>query len=171
MIKLATEAIADSWKFYRQHGLWRTLRSRDVPGLVQFGKYGICGVIATSFHLAIVYTLGLTVNPAIGEEIAKELKESRTMWNNTAAFFLSGGVVYALNIAFVFTPGRHGKKKEILLFFLVSGISFFAGLFAIPLVFSALETNKGIEHLANLSFVVTSALVNFVCRKFIVFQK
>ena len=169
MIRFTRKAIAESWAYYLEHGLWHTLRSRDVPGLVQFGKYGACGVVAVIFHAAIVYTIGLTINPAVGEHIPKEIKETRTMWNNAAAFFLSNFVAYGLNVMFVFKPGRHGKRKEIILFFIISGISFFAGLFAIPLVFSAIDSNKGIEHFANLGFIVTSALVNFICRKFIVF--
>ena len=169
MIKFTGKAIAESWAFLRENGLWQTLRSREVPGLIQFGKYGACGVIAVAFHAAIVYAIGLTVNPAVGEHIPKEIKETRTMWNNTVAFFLSNFVAYFLNVMFVFKPGRHGKRKEITLFFIISGISFFAGLFAIPLVFSAIDTNKGIEHFANLGFIVTSAMVNFVCRKFLVF--
>ena len=147
-----------------------TLKSRQVPGLIQFAKYGFCGVIATVTHIAIVYAIGLTVNPAVGEQIPKELKETRTMWNNTAAFFLSGVVAYLLNVAFVFSPGRHDKHIEVFLFFAISAVSFFAGLFAIPLIFGAIDTNKNIEHYANLGFIITSALVNFVCRKFIVFK-
>ncbi len=170
MIGLTRKAIAESWRFYREHGLWTTLRSREVPGLVQFAKYGACGAAATAFHIAVVYAIGLTLNPAVGEHIPKELKETRTMVNNTVAFFASSAFVYLLNTAFVFTSGRHGKKKEIFLFFLINGISFFAGLFAIDRVFSAIDTNKNIEHFANLGFIITSALVNFVCRKFVVFQ-
>jgi putative flippase GtrA len=170
MIGFTCRALADSWGFFREHGVIHTMKSREVPGLIQFGKYALCGVIATLVHITIVYSIGLTLNPAIGEHIPKELKETRTMWNNTAGFFLSGVVAYLLNVAFVFTPGRHGKRKEIGLFYLISAIAFFAGLFAIPLIFQAVDTNKNIEHYANLGFIVSSALVNFVCRKFIVFK-
>ena len=109
MIRFTHAAIADAWSFFKDHGFMHTLKSRQVPGLIQFAKYGFCGVIATVTHIAIVYAIGLTVNPAVGEQIPKELKETRTMWNNTAAFFLSGVVAYLLNLALVFSPGRHDK--------------------------------------------------------------
>ena len=41
---------------------------------------------------------------------------------------------------------------------------------AIPLIFKHLESKDYVEHFANLGFIVTSALVNFVCRKFIIFK-
>ena len=93
------------------------------------------------------------------------------MINNSIAFVFSAVVAYLLNVKFVFTPGRHEKHKEILLFVVISGISFFPALFSIPAIFRALDFDRNIEHFANLGFVVTSALVNFVCRKFIVFKK
>ena len=56
-------------RFVQQEGIKRTLLSRDVPGLIQFFKYGLCGCLALFVHSSIVYTLGLTINPAIGEAI------------------------------------------------------------------------------------------------------
>ena len=34
-----------------------------------------------------------------------------------------------------------------------------------------IESNAAVEHLANLTFIVCSASVNFICRKFLVFSK
>ncbi|MFP6874414.1 MAG: GtrA family protein [Verrucomicrobiales bacterium] len=152
--------------------------SRDVPGFIQFGKYGICGCIALLLHCSIVYSLGLTLNPAIGDYIPREVKETNAMWNNSIAFFPSNTVAYLLNVAFVFTPGRHSKRKEISLFFILSSLSFLAGHLTIWAIFRSTDTNhelgsyqENIEHLVNLGFVISSVLVNFVCRKFIIFQK
>ncbi|MEZ5326666.1 MAG: GtrA family protein [Verrucomicrobiales bacterium] len=98
--------------------------------------------------------------------------------NNTIAFALSTVVAYILNIAFVFTPGRHSKRKEITLFVGVSLISYVGGMLAVDLVFRYLgnvaalaSIARFLSVIANLGFAVTSAMVNYVCRKFIIFQK
>ena len=83
----------------------------------------------------------------------------------------SNTIAFKLNVNFVFNRGRHSKTKEVILFFTVSGISFFSGLLSIPLVFNLIDSNKGIEHFANGAFIISSALVNFVCRKYIIFAK
>ena len=178
MITKLLSAVGDSLSFLRGNGLRQTMLSRDVPGLIQFFKYGICGCLALLVHSLIVYGLGLTVNPAIGESIPREVKEANSMWNNSIAFFPSNTVAYFLNACFVFTPGRHGKRKEISLFFLISAISFAAGHLTIWTIFRSTDGNfqpgdqqANIEHIVNAGFVISSVLVNFICRKFIVFQK
>ena len=105
--------------------------SREVPALIQFCKYGLCGCIALLLHSVIVYSLGLTINPAIGDHIPRELKETNAMRNNSIAFFPSNIAAYLLNAAFVFTPGLHRKSKEVILFFVISALSFIAGHFTI----------------------------------------
>ena len=170
--------IANSLHFLRDRGIRQTMISRDVPAFIQFFKYGICGCIALFLHSSIVYSLGLTINPAIGESVPRELKETNSMVNNSIAFFPSNAAAYLLNAYFVFTPGRHSKRKEISLFFLISAISFTAGHLTIWAIFRSTDSNfqpgdhqANIEHLVNGGFVLSSVLVNFICRKFIVFQK
>lgn len=172
------KSVTGSWKFIRTQGLRETMISRDVPPLIQFFKYGFCGCIALLLHSLIVYSLGLTISPAIGDSIPRELKESNAMLNNSIAFFPSNIAAYVLNATFVFTPGRHSKRKEISLFFFISALSFSAGHLTIWAIFRSTDMNyepgsyqQNIEHLVNLGFVISSVLVNFVCRKFIVFQK
>lgn len=178
MITRTVKSIRESLQYLIRQGLRQTMLSRDVPVFIQFLKYGMCGCIALFVHSSIVYSLGLTVNPAIGESIPRELKEANSMWNNSIAFFPSNIAAYLLNACFVFTPGRHGKRKEISLFFLISAISFAAGHFTIWAIFRSTDSNfetgdqqANIEHLVNAGFVLSSVLVNFICRKFIVFMK
>ena len=172
------KSVTGCWTFIRRQGLWQTMLSRDVPALIQFGKYGFCGCIALLLHSLIVYSLGLTINPAIGDYIPRELKEANSMRNNSIAFFPSNIAAYLLNATFVFTPGRHSKRKEVTLFFFISALSFLAGHLTIWAIFRSTDTNhypgsyqENIEHFVNLGFVISSVLVNFVCRKFIVFQR
>ncbi len=136
----------------------------------------MCGVAAVMVHISVAYTLGLTVLPAIGPDLPNELKETNGYINNTIAFFVSGCVVYWLNIKFVFKPGRHSAWLEILLFFSVSALPLAAGLGVNWLIFHntellrSLHIEKYIEHVANFGFVIASALVNFLARKFIIFK-
>lgn len=98
--------------------------------------------------------------------------------NNTIAFAIATVVAYILNVAFVFTSGRHSKQKEIFLFVAVSMVSYVGGMVAVDFVFRFLgdiealaSVSRFLSVIANLGFAVTSAMVNYVCRKFIIFQK
>jgi len=144
--------------------------SHDAHPVIQFAKYGVCGVLAVMIHWAVVYTLGLTVLPAIGRELPVELKEHNGMVNNIIAFFVSGVVVYWLNRKYVFKPGRHHGAVEAFLFFAVAGLALLAAVLVYPLVFKYVKANEYVEHFANFGFVVTSAMVNFVARKFVIFK-
>ncbi|MGK0184396.1 MAG: putative flippase GtrA [Verrucomicrobiales bacterium] len=98
--------------------------------------------------------------------------------NNTIAFAFATVVAYVLNVAFVFTSGRHSKRKEIFLFVAVSMVSYVGGMIAVDFVFRFLgdvealaSVSRFLSVIANLGFAVTSAMVNYVCRKYIIFQK
>ena len=104
-------------------------------------------------------------------------RRNHSFINNTIAFLVATVVVYFLNIKFVFTSGRHSRQKEVFLFVAVSGISYVAGIIAVDLVFRYLSDMQALASItrylsviANLGFAVTSALVNYVCRKFIIFK-
>ncbi len=171
--------IQQATQFVRNNDLATVRRhvlSHDAHPLLQFVKYGVCGVGAFIVHMLVVYTLGLTLFPAIGKEVAVDLKETNTLINNSFGFLVSCAFAYWTNITFVFRPGKHGKRKEVTLFFVISAVSFFAGLSAVPLIFDVVKEHlpaikSYVEHFGNLGFAVTSAMVNFVCRKFIIFDK
>ena len=118
----------------------------------------------------VVYCFGYTINPGIGETIPKEIKLSRTIWNNIYAFLVSNSLAFWLTSKFLFKTGRHKKINELALFFLISGISFSLGLFTIDRIFTMIDSNKAVEHFANIAFIACSASVNFLCRKFIIFS-
>ncbi|MCF6313143.1 MAG: GtrA family protein [Verrucomicrobiales bacterium] len=150
--------------------------SHDAHPLIQFGKYVTCGVMAVMIHLSVTYTLGLTIFPAIGQHLSDHVKEINGYINNTIAFFISGCVVYWLNIKFVFKSGKHHVFLEIFLFFAVSALPLAAGLGMNWFIFhntpllEQWEIAEYVEHIANFGFVLASALVNFVARKFIIFK-
>ena len=234
----------------------KTVAGRDVHPLLQFIKYGVCGVVAFTTHQVVALVLGQTVfrdgefdltlhdapteiqsggheviltrnggnNIGIAlshrtglvtvppdsaesarvrqlqarleplwsqrepipfrervaildavEEITgfnrKSVREQHSVINNTLAFLCSGVVAYVLNVLFVFTPGRHSKWMEITLFVLVSMVSYVGGITAVKMVFKTFGEGPLLSVIANLGFAFTSAMVNFVCRKFIIFSK
>jgi putative flippase GtrA len=101
----------------------------------------------------------------------KAVREKHSLINNSLAFLFAGALAYALNVMFVFTPGRHSKWMEITLFVLVSLVSYVGGIAAVKLVFNVFGEGPLLSIIANFGFAVTSAMVNFVCRKFIIFAK
>ena len=71
-------------------------------------------------------------------------------------------------LIWVFTGGRHNRFREFLLFTLVSSFSFSAGLVGGPQLIRWFGIST---HLAQASFVASSAMVNFIVRKLFVFQR
>jgi putative flippase GtrA len=141
---------------------------------VQFTKYGVAGVLSTVVLFVIAIALSATLIPAMdwsridGEPISDALRQRNLVINNIIAFPFSNLTAYVLNVWLVFTPGRHARAKEFGIFTLVSALSFFAGLFGGPLLIARF----GLPTLAaQISLIITSALVNFLCRKFIIFEK
>lgn len=150
------------------------LISRDAPVSVQFVKYGLCGVVSTIALLAIVFPLSHWVIPAAdgmiidGVEISDATRQRNLIINNFIAFPVANGVAYFLNTWLVFTPGRHSRLYEFTIFTLIAAISFGAGLLVGPMLIKSL----GISSILAQGFlVVTSAVVNFLCRKFLVFLR
>lgn len=170
------EPISAAWRFIRQNDLstiWRALISRDAHPLVQFVKYGLCGVFAAVTHNGIMVALSLTLYPAgqgmlvDDQPISDALRSHNLVLNNALAWPFGTLVAYWLNIAFVFTPGRHSKLTEMAMFWVVSAIGFFPGAFVVQWL---AEDMKLPSTVAQLGFVFTSVAVNFLTRKFVIFK-
>lgn len=157
-----------SWSHFRAHGLRASLLGRDTPFLIQFGKYGVCGVLSV-----LVFFLVVLIGEFYwAEKFSLELDPSERSRHIAALHFLaflpSNFAAYYLNRLFVFTPGRHHPLKEIGLFTLISFISFSLGEL-IPLW---LVSQHNVPNFAaHGSFIISSALINFAARKFLVFEK
>lgn len=165
-----------SWRFICQNDLpaiWRALISRDAHPLLQFMKYGLCGVAAAVTHNGVMIALSLTLYPAgkgmlvDGQVISEALRSHNLVLNNAIAWPFGTLVAYWLNIAFVFTPGRHSKWMEMVLFWIISAIGFFPGAFVVHWMAEGLGLPSTIS---QLGFIFTSVLVNFLCRKFVIFK-
>ncbi len=150
---------------------WPTIvahvNSRDAHPLIQFIKYGFCGVAAFATHQVIWGALSTWMLPAIDSSIPKETRALNSTINNSIAVLFSTAVAYITNVLWVFTPGRHSRLVEIASFFGVGVISFGGGLLAGPWLIKVFGLNT---LLAQLSMAFTSMLINFACRKFFIFK-
>lgn len=163
-------SLAETRRFFQEND-WRTIlkrmNERDTHPLIQFLKYGICGFGALLVSQSVFFPLAIWVWPAFGTDIPNDVRWLHSLYSNIPAFIVGNFFAYFTNAKWVFTPGRHGKGVEFLLFTLVSSISFFVGLFAGPFL---IRTYGISTLLAQLLMVVSSVLVNFVCRKFVIFK-
>jgi len=149
--------------------------------LAQFIKYGVAGGIATMvhivvFHLAAVYLFPALqpedwivqfLNLSINNELNDAVRAKNSMIDNGIAFMISNFVCYLMNVAWVFKAGRHHWIVEILLFYAVSGISVALGTILMGWLISHYGLQTTIAFGANL---VTAVLINYVCRKYLVFK-
>ena len=166
IIRSIKEALAFMW----ENGIWKSLHMKDAPWLIQFGKYGVCGVLAVVFHNALVIWLSYKPEwfPAVETLVAdNDLRAKNQTINNLIAFPLGNVVAYATNAIWVFTGGRHSRVKEFAFFTFISLISFVAGLIGGPLLVKLFGVPFWVS---QVGFVVTAAMVNYVCRKFFIFK-
>ena len=157
------------------------LKNKDHIG-VQFIKYAFCGGVAVFADIVAFFLLAWLVFPALtsDETIVKlfhldivEVPDSEFFRilnlciGKTLAFFISNTVAYLLNILFVFRSGKHSRLKEMGLFYLVSGISVGIGI-ALGALITFFFHSDGIVF--YLTTAISTMLINFVARKFIIFK-
>jgi putative flippase GtrA len=162
--------IGEAFHFFREND-WRAIRARlntrDTNPLIQFIKYGICGVGSLTLTTVIFLALSVWVFPALDSGLSKEVRALHSTYNNCIAFVFGNVFAYVSNSMWVFTPGRHHRVLEFFYFTLVSTAGFVIGLFFGPLLIQM----YGIGTItAQLTMIVASVLVNFICRKFFVFK-
>ena len=194
-----TSAIFESIAFLRQNDLKTILariRARDVPPLIQFGLYGLCGGLATATSIGIVVSFSTTFIPAYegmkvaaqpllrggsfsllwpapdantssAMEITNQIRSLNLLVNNCIAFLIANVVAYVSNIMIVFKTGRHHPVLEFLYFTMVSGVAFGLSQVAGPWLVNRFGLPTNAAILTNL---VTSMLLNFAGRKLFVFK-
>ena len=159
---------------------WKTFCSTDAHPLVQFIKYGIAGGIATVVQTIIFFTLSMTVLPASKPdeflvklfgvtlpEIENAVRARNFICANGIGFIFSNFTAYVCNVLWVFKPGRHSRAKEIGLFYLVSSIAFVPSV----LLGAGVIDRFGLQgEYTFLIMVLMSVMVNYACRKFLIFK-
>jgi len=158
----------------------RQFFQREAHPFIQFIKYALCGGAATLVDIVLFNFLAWKVFPALGADdplvrllgldvvpVDDLTREKRYYLIKVITFFFGNLTAYILNVLWVFKPGRHSRAKEIALFYLVSIISWVIGtaLGGLLIRFAGLETSY-----AYLINMVASLLINYVCRKYIIFN-
>lgn len=164
-------------------GLYENLihmaRRKDHP-LLQFIKYGICGGLATATDLVIFYLGAIYFLPALTpddvvvkllglnvSEVSDDVRGFRYVVDSGISFLFANMVAYVTNVIFVFEAGRHSRVKELLLFYLVSGVSVFLGVWLGSALINYLGWTTTMAKLAN---VVTAVLINYGLRRYYIFK-
>jgi putative flippase GtrA len=163
----------------------RKFNSRDAHPFLQFVKYGIAGGIATAVHMAVFFLAAWLLFPALTPndpfvqllarfgaaiptpELADSVRSNHVMVDNAIAFLFSNAVAYVVNILWVFRPGRHGRTKEMLLFFAASALSMVAGT---ALAGGLVRWTGMATTYAFAANIVASVLINYAARKFLIFK-
>lgn len=153
--------------------------STDASPAVQFLKYAVAGGVATAVHVLTFFLAGFLLWPCVGKddvlvrlfrlhprEVEEELRARRAVYCNILAFLASNTVCYLLNRAFVFKAGAHAVWLEALLFFAVSAVSVGLGTLLMGVLIKRFRMQTTWAFGAN---TVTSLLINYVMRKFVVF--
>lgn len=158
--------------------------SHDAHPLIQFVKYGLAGVGALATDLLFFYlaeaflfpvdpdTDGIgfrgidQILPWLSDLMAEESVRHYAL-NSCVGFVFSCAVAYLLNIKWVFKPGKHSRHKEITLFFVVAVVAFVLG----TALGSFLVGSFGWSiHFAKAGNIVAAILINYLCRKFLIFH-
>ena len=160
--------------------LLKQFTGRQHSPLVQFIKYAIAGGIATIVNIVLFYACAFLLLPALDptDAVAKLLhvnvsmlpvgvRARNSMIDNGVAFIFSNLTAYIINIFWVFESGRHSRVREILFFYLVSGVSFVIGTSLMGFLIHHFGLMTTIAFAAN---GVVSLLINYALRKYFIFK-
>lgn len=153
--------------------------SRQAHPFIQFIKYGISGGIVTVFSMAVFAILTWKVFPSLQEnelivrllklhvEPMDEIVRARNYaYCQIIVFMLANLVCYFINIAWVFESGRHSRRKELFLFYIVSLISFVAGTALGSGLIALFNAGVVVAYMVNM---IAAILINFAGRKYYIF--
>ena len=144
------------------------LKVRENPPLwAQVFKYGVFGVLGAVLFFAVYALVDIFYPEYIADDLPKNVLKLHLLHVFVLAFVVSNIMSYITNRMFVFTPSDKNKWLELGIFFLVTGVSFYAGNLA-----KDWSIDAGMhKHLAAFSFAVSTMVVNFIMRKYLVFGK
>ena len=165
------EMLRSGWMFMRENDLRtiaREFNSKNAHPFIQFVKYGFCGVFATVVHNMFFAILSHWLNPAIDTSLGDDTRAVRATVNNGIAFIFSNFAAYYTNAKWVFVQGRHKPIVEFFIFTGVSCISFVVGILIVPFMIKGFGSHTWV---AQIAFIIAAAMINYICRKFIVFKK
>lgn len=143
------------------------LKIKEGPLWAQFFKYGLCGVLSTLVLVLVMLMFQFFAPEFMSNDLLVAERQVNLRIALFSAFVPANLFAYFTNKWLVFTSGKHGFWREIGIFTVISIISFTGGE-----VGKVWMVNAGFENWAAAgAFAVSSALVNFVARKFLVFAR
>jgi putative flippase GtrA len=147
---------------------------------IQFFKYSICGGTAMAVDMVVFFLVAWLLFPALTESdilvrlfnlevvaIPEYMRTINFCIGNGIAFMASNLTAYILNLLFVFKAGKHSRLKEIGLFYLVSAISVGIGVGLGAVLIQGFGLSTTFSYVAK---AVSTTLINFVARKYIIFN-
>lgn len=160
-------------------GVKKLLMEKNHAGF-QFLKYSMCGGIAFATDMIVFFLVAWLIFPALtGDDWLVRLfniqvhsipENARTInfcIGNVLAFMVSNLTAYVLNILFVFKAGRHSRWKEMGLFYLVSAVSVGIGVAIGAVLIQEFGLSTSSSYIAK---AVSTTLINYAARKFIIFH-
>lgn len=162
------------------HDILQQFLQREASPLVQFIKYAIGGGVATSVDMLVFFLVAWRLLPALREDdplvtrlhlsvrpVDEVTRSRRFIIITGIAFIFSNLTAYLINILWVFQPGRHAWYIEVALFYAVSGISVLIGTFLGWSLIRFMHFSTTASYIGKL---MAALLINYVCRKYFVFN-
>ena len=147
---------------------------------VQFLKYAFCGGFAMATDMLVFFLVAWLLFPALTEndivvkifhlhivDVPEYMRTINFCLSNLIAFLISNLTAYILNVAFVFTPGKHSRWKEVGLFYLVSAISVGLGVGIGAILIQGFGLSTTVSYIAK---AISTVLINYAARKFFIFK-
>jgi putative flippase GtrA len=152
---------------------------KNRPGF-QFLKYSMSGGIAFATDMIVFFLVAWLFFPALTEDdlfvrlfhievetIPENLRTLNFCIGNVIAFMVSNFTAYVLNVLFVFKAGKHSRWKELGLFYLVSAVSVSIGVAIGAALIQFFGLSTSFSYIAK---AVSTTLINYAARKFIIFH-
>ena len=147
---------------------------------LQFFKYSVCGGTAMAVDMIVFFLVAWLLFPALTENdvlvrlfsmevetIPTHVRTLNFCIGNGIAFMASNLTAYLLNVRFVFKAGRHGRWKEVGLFYLVSAISVGIGVGVGAVLIQGFGLSTSFSYVAK---AISTTLINYAARKYIIFH-
>ncbi len=135
--------------------------------LVQLLKYGFFGGLSFLIFIIVSEGIELLLPEWVSESLPDAVRSTRLNFIQTAAFIPANLFAFWSNRNFVFQKGRHRPGTEFTLFMVCVTLSYIGGILASRYL---VEIYGWPNFLASVGFAFSSALVNFIARKFLVFK-
>ena len=143
------------------------LMLKEGPLWAQFFKYGVCGVLSTAVLVLVLAMFQWYAPEYMSDDLPLDARKSHLRVALFTAFVPANLFAYFTNRWLVFTPGKFGFWSELAVFTFISIVSFTGGELGKNWMIDLDYPNW----IAASAFAVSSALVNFVARKFLVFSR